>query len=286
MTTIAELLRAGSTRSLEFFPPRTDDAERRFRSALDDLSALRPSFASVTYGALGSTQDRTREIVVDLNAERPFPTMAHLTCVGHTRDEVSALLDEYASAGVRNILALGGDPPADGSDPGGEFSYAIELVEIVRAHPADFCVGVAAHPELHPRSGDRAGDRRHLADKLRLADFAITQFFFRVEDYERMVEELAALGCDRPILPGVMPFVSAAGLRRMAAMNRTTIPPGVEARLDVVADEPGAVEARGVEVAVGLCRALMAAGAPGLHLYTLNRSASVLRVWEELADGG
>jgi methylenetetrahydrofolate reductase (NADPH) len=286
MTTIADLLRAGPTRSLEFFPPRTDDAERRFRSALDELAALRPSFASVTYGALGSTQERTREIVVDMNVERPFPTMAHLTCVGHTRAEVDALLDEYASAGVRNILALGGDPPADGSDPGGEFTHAIELVEIVRAHPAGFCVGVAAHPELHPRSGDRASDRRHLANKLRLADFAITQFFFRVADYRRMVEELAALGCDRPVLPGVMPFVSAAGLRRMAAMNRTTIPAEIDERLDAVADDPGAVEELGVDVTVGVCRDLMEAGAPGLHLYTLNRSASVRRVWEELADGG
>ena len=286
MTTIATLLRAGPTRSLEFFPPRTDDAERRFRSALDDLCVLDPSFASVTYGALGSTQERTRELVVHMNAEQGFPTMAHLTCVGHTRAEVDELLDQYAREGVRNILALGGDPPADGSDPGGEFAYAIELVEVVRAHPAGFCVGVAAHPELHPRSRDRASDRRHLAAKLGLADFAITQFFFRVVDYELLVDELAALGCDRPVIPGVMPFVSIEGLRRMAAMNRTTIPAPIEERLDALAGDPGAVEALGVEVAVGLCRDLMAAGAPGLHLYTLNRSSSVLRVWDALADGG
>ena len=285
MTTIASLLHAGPTRSLEFFPPRTDDAERRFRSALDDLRGLEPSFASVTYGALGSTQERTRELVVDMNDRQPFPTMAHLTCVGHTRAEVAALLDQYAAAGVRNILALGGDPPADGSDPGGEFSYAIELVEVVRAHPARFCVGVAAHPELHPRSPDRASDRRHLAAKLRLADFAITQFFFRVADYERLVDELAALGCERPVLPGVMPFISAEGLRRMAAMNRTAIPDAIARRLEAVEHDPGAVEALGVEVAVDLCRELMAAGAPGLHLYTLNRSSSVRRVWDELANG-
>ena len=285
MTTIASLLRAGPTRSLEFFPPRTDDAERRFRSALDDLRGLEPSFASVTYGALGSTQERTRELVVDMNDRQRFPTMAHLTCVGHTRAEVAALLDQYAAAGVRNILALGGDPPADGSDPGGEFAYAIELVEVVRAHPARFCVGVAAHPELHPRSPDRASDRRHLAAKLRLADFAITQFFFRVADYERLVDELAALGCERPVLPGVMPFISAEGLRRMAAMNRTAIPDAIARRLEAVEHDPGAVEALGVEVAVDLCRELMAAGAPGLHLYTLNRSSSVRRVWDELANG-
>jgi methylenetetrahydrofolate reductase (NADPH) len=286
MTTIAAMLAAGPTRSLEFFPPRSDEAERRLRAALDDLSGLRPSFASVTYGALGSTRDRTRDLVVHMNEEQRFPTMPHLTCVGHTRADVDALLDEYASAGVRNVLALGGDPPADGSDPGGDFAHAIELVEIVRAHPAGFCVGVAAHPELHPRSPDRASDRRHLAAKLRLADFAITQFFFRVEDYERMLDELAALGCDRPVLPGVMPFVSAEGLRRMAAMNRTAIPAELGDRLDATAGDPAAVEALGVEVAAGLGRDLLAAGAPGLHLYTLNRAAPVRRVWHALANGG
>ncbi len=285
MATISTLLRAGPTRSLEFFPPRTDEGERRLRTALDDLSGLGPSFASVTYGALGSTRDRTRDLVVHMNEEQGFPTMPHLTCVGHTRADVDALLDRYAAAGVRNVLALGGDPPADGSDPGGEFAYAIELVEVVRAHPAGFCVGVAAHPELHPRSPDRAGDRRHLAAKLRLADFAITQFFFRVDDYARMLDELAALRCDRPVIPGVMPFVSAEGLRRMAAMNRTTIPPEVGDRLDAAAGDPAAVEALGVEVAAGLGRDLLAAGAPGLHLYTLNRAAPVRRVWDALADG-
>lgn len=282
MTLIADLLRTGPTRSLEFFPPRTDEAERQFERALGELAVLGPSFASVTYGALGSTQERTREIVVRMNAEHAFPTMAHLTCVGHTRAEIAALLDEYARRGVRNILALGGDPPADGRQPGGDFAHAIELVEIVRAHPAGFCVGVAAHPELHPRSGDRASDRRHLAAKLRLADFGISQFFFRVSEYERMVEELAALGCDRPVLPGVMPIVSASGLRRMAEMNRTSIPPRLGARLDAADDDADAVAAIGVEVATELCRDLIAAGAPGLHLYTLNRSESVRRIWENL----
>jgi methylenetetrahydrofolate reductase (NADPH) len=279
---IKDLIAAGPTLSLEFFPPRTDEAERRFVSALGELVALEPSFASVTYGALGSTQERTRDIVVEMNARRPFPTMAHLTCVGHTRAEIAALLDEYAETGVRNILALGGDPPADGSDPGGDFAHAIELVELVRAHPAGFCVGVAAHPELHPRSPDRESDRRHLAAKLRMADFAITQFFFRVSDYERMLDELATRACDRPILPGVMPFVSAEGLRRMAAMNGTAIPAAIERRLDAADGDPKAVEDLGVEVAADLCRRLEEAGAPGVHLYTLNRSGPVLRVVEGL----
>ena len=281
MDTIRDLIAAGPTLSLEFFPPKTEDAERRFNAALGDLAVLEPSFASVTYGALGSTQERTRDIVVRMNAERPFPTMAHLTCVGHTRADIGALLDAYAATGVRDILALGGDPP-HGSDPGGDFVHAIELVEMVQEHSAGFCVGAAAHPELHPRSPDRESDRRHLAAKLRLADFAITQFFFRVSDYERMLDELAGLGCDRPVLPGVMPFVSAEGLRRMAAMNRTTIPADIERRLEASADDAQAVEDLGVEVAADLCRQLTDAGAPGLHLYTLNRSRSVLRVAQSL----
>lgn len=286
MTSIADLIAAGPTRSVEFFPPRDEAAERQFTSALADLSGLNPSFASVTYGALGSTQARTREIVVGMNADLDFPTMAHLTCVGHTRDEIGRLLDQYAASGVRNILALGGDPAADGSDPGGDFTYAIELVEFVRAHPAGFCVGVAAHPEVHPRSPDRASDRRHLADKLRLADFAVTQFFFRTDAYLRLVEELGDLGCDRPVVAGVMPFVSAAGLHRMAAMNGTEIPSDLEARLERAGDDPEAVAALGAEVATTLSWELVEAGAPGIHLYTLNRSGPVRRVWDNLADAG
>lgn len=278
MALIRDLLAAGPTWSLEFFPPRSDEAEQRFRRTLDELAPLRPSFASVTYGALGSTQATTREIVVEMNDVRGFPTMAHLTCVGHTRAQIQALLDEYAAEGVENILALGGDPPADGSDPGGDFAYAIELLQIVREHPAGFSVGVAAHPETHPRSGDRHSDRRYLAAKLEVADFGITQFFFRAEEYARMRDELAALGCERPVLAGVMPFVSAQGVRRMAAMNRTSIPAGLDARLEIAASDDVAVEALGVEVAISLCRELVAAGAPGLHLYTLNRAGPVGRV--------
>jgi methylenetetrahydrofolate reductase (NADPH) len=284
MSRIIDLIEAGPTLSVEFFPPRTAEGERQLGDALADLAGLGPSFASVTYGALGSTRDRTRDLVVGMNAEHPFPTMAHLTCVGHTRAEIAALLDEYAASGVENILALGGDPPQDGTVAEGDFTYAIELVEIVRAHPAGFSVGVAAHPETHPRSRDREGDRRHLAAKLALADFAITQFFFRAEDYERMVEELAALGCHRPVIPGVMPFVSAAGVRRMAAMNNTRIPPGLSDRLDRVEDDPEAVTALGVETAGALCDALAARGAPGVHLYSLNRSASVRRLWDSVSS--
>jgi methylenetetrahydrofolate reductase (NADPH) len=285
MTRIADLLPSGRMLSFEFFPPRSDEAEHALEQALGELAPLEPSFVSVTYGALGSTRERTRELVVRINDEHPFPAVAHLTCVGHTRADVMALLDEYAARGIRNVLALGGDPPADGRPPGGDFAYAIELVEMVRAHPAGFSVGVAAHPELHPRSSDRASDRRHLANKLRLADFAITQFFFRTEPYLRLVDELATLGCDKPVLPGVMPIVSVSGVRRMAAMNGTAIPSELDARLDAAADDADEVARIGVEVATGLSRELLEAGAPGVHLYTLNRSAAAQRICERLWDG-
>jgi methylenetetrahydrofolate reductase (NADPH) len=282
---IVDLLAAGRTLSFEFFPPKTDEAERQLEKTIHELAPLRPSFVSVTYGAGGSTRDRTRDIVIQVNHEQLFPAMAHLTCSGHARHEITHLLDEYADAGVDNILALAGDPPADGSDAGGDFTYATELVELVRAHPGDFSIGVAAHPELHPRSGgDRRADRRHLAAKLALADFAITQFFFEVDDYLRMIDELTALGSTTPVLPGVMPpgAASLAGLKRMAGMNGSVIPAPLLDRLEAVADDAGALRDIGVEVATELSRRLLDAGAPGLHLYALNRSASVLRIVENL----
>jgi methylenetetrahydrofolate reductase (NADPH) len=204
--------------------------------------------------------------------------------VGHTRADVRALLDEYAEAGVRNILALAGDPPVDGSDPGGDFRYALELVELVRDHPGGFSVGVAAHPELHPRSGDRVGDRRHLAAKLAAADFGITQFFFRVDDYLTMVDELDALGCTTPVLPGIMPpgITGVAGLVRMAGMNGSAVPATLLDRLTAVEGDAAAQRDVAVDVATDLGRRLLDAGVPGLHLYALNRSAAVLRIVADL----
>jgi methylenetetrahydrofolate reductase (NADPH) len=284
MTRIADLLAAGPTTSFEFFPPKTDAAAVQLEKAVQELAPLQPSFVSVTYGALGSTRDRTREVVTRINDDHPFPAMAHLTCVGHTRAEVVALLETYAAAGVRNVLALGGDPPADGRDPGGEFTHACELLELVQA-VGGFSVGVAAHPELHPRSPDRVSDRRYLAEKLAAADFAVTQFFFDAAHYVELLDELAALGVDKPVIPGVLPVTNVAGLRRMAAMNGTDVPAALVARLDAVADDPAAVAAIGVEVAVELCTALLAAGAPGLHLYTMNRSSSIRAVLAALGGG-
>jgi methylenetetrahydrofolate reductase (NADPH) len=282
MARIAALLQAGPTYSFEFFPPKTDEMERQLDKTIAELALLSPSFVSVTYGALGSTRDRTRDVVMRINREQAFPCMAHLTCVGHTRDDIARLLDEYADAGVENILALGGDPPADGSDPGGEYEYAFELVQTVRSHPAGFSIGVAAHPELHPRSSDRASDRRMLAEKLEAADFGVTQFFFDADDYFRMMDELDALGCRTPVLPGIMPVITVAGVKRMAAMNGSLIPSAMLERLEAVEDDADAVVDIGVETATALCEQMIEAGAPGLHLYALNRSTSVRRIYDEL----
>jgi len=281
MAKIADLLAAGPTLSFEFSPPRTDEAAIQLAATVDELAPLHPSFVSVTYGALGSTRDRTRDAVVDINRKHSFPAMAHLTCVGQTRAELEALLADYRDNGVENILALAGDPPADGSDPGGEFTHALELVELVHGFNG-FAVGVAAHPELHPRSPDRASDRRYLAQKLAAVDFGITQFFFEVDAYRQMIDELAELGCTTPILPGVMPILSVAGIRRMSAMNNTSIPDALNERLDAADGDAEAVRQIGVEVATELCRGLLDLGVPGLHLYTLNRAESVSEIHANL----
>jgi methylenetetrahydrofolate reductase (NADPH) len=284
MARIVELLGQGPTLSFEFFPPKSDVAERQLQVVIEELAPLEPTFVSVTYGAGGSTRERTRDVVVRICKEQAFPAMAHLTCVGHRRADIDALLDDYAANGVENILALAGDPPADGSEVPGDFRYASELIEVVRGHPAGFSVGVAAHPELHPRSADRADDRRWLAAKLATVDFGVTNFFFTVEPYLAMMEELAALGCTTPVIPGVMPIgvFGAGSVRRMSAMNGTAIPAGLEADLDRFADDPPSLIEVGVELASELSRQLLDAGVPGLHLYALNRSYSVCRIVENL----
>ena len=269
MTKISDLLAAGRTSSFEFFPPKTDEAERVLEKAIGELEPLEPSFVSVTYGAGGSTRDRTRDIVIHIQRDAGITAMAHLTCIAHTRDQLTSLLGEYREAGIQNLLALAGDPPVDPDVDAGDLQYAHELVSLIH-EAGDFSVGVAAHPELHPRSnGDREADRRHLAAKLEMADFGITQFFFEAEPYLRMIDELAALGCTKPVLPGIMPVTNAGQVQRFAA----------------IADDPVAVRALGVEVATELCADLLAHGAPGLHFYTLNRSTATREIYANLDLG-
>ena len=281
MTRISDALAEGRTLSFEFFPPKTDEGLGNLHAALQELEALNPSFVSVTYGAGGTTRELTRDLVVQINQERSYPAMPHLTCIGHTRIELVELLEDYRAAGIDNILALAGDPPADGSPATGDFSYASQLIQLVR-ETGDFSVAVAAFPELHPRSPDRATDRRHLAEKLKMADFGITQFFFDVADYVRMVDELADLGCDTPVLPGVLPVVNPASAKRFAAINGASFPAELDARLAACEGDDDRVLDIAVEVATRQCLELLEAGAPGIHLYALNRSEAAKRIMAEI----
>ena len=283
MAKIRDLLDQGRTISYEFFPPKTPVGVENLLRTVDELAPTNPSFMSVTYGAGGSTRDLTAELVIGMNRDHDFPVMAHLTCVGHTQDQVKQLLAQYAESGVENILALAGDPPADGSDPGGDFRYAIELVELIRAHGADFSVGVAVQPELHPRSPDAESDRRYLAEKLDAADFGVTNFFFDPNDHLLMVEELQDLSCGTPVLPGIMLFRNTPGLVRMSTMNGSKLPsPDALERLEACGEDEAAVVDVAVELGTILCERLLAAGVPGIHLFTLNRSDAALRVIQEL----
>jgi methylenetetrahydrofolate reductase (NADPH) len=287
MTRISELLAAGPTFSFEFFPPKTDEAARTLEKTISELEELHPSFVSVTYGAGGSTRERTREIVVHIEQDTGITAMAHLTCLGHTTEQITTLLDEYRAAGITNLLALAGDPPADAPDEfdSGDFRYALELVELIRAHDG-FSIGVAAHPEGHPRSPDARSDRQHLAAKLEAADFGITQFFFEPEPYLAMVEDLAALGCTTPVIPGIMPVTNAGQVTRFAQLAGAEFPPHLATRFEAVADDPDAVRALGVELATELCARLVAEGVPGLHFYTLNRSTASREVARNLGLAG
>ena len=282
---IGELLAVGPTFSFEFFPPRSDEAEKVLEQAIEDLVPLDPSFVSVTYGAGGSTRDRTRDIVIHIQRNIGITSMAHLTCIGHSRDELVALVSEYFDVGICNLLALAGYPPADPSTDIGDMQFASELVELIR-DAGDFSIGVAAHPELHPRSGgDSIADRRYLAAKLDLADFAITQFFFEAEPYLRMVDELAALGCTKPVLPGIMPVTNAGQVQRFAQLAGAEFPPHLAKRFAEVSDDPVAVRSLGVALATDLCAELLAEGAPGLHFYTLNRSTATREIYANLGLG-
>ncbi len=281
MARIADCLAAGRTFSFEFFPPKTDAAQLTLGRTIAELEPLAPSFVSVTYGAGGSTRDRTREVVGWVRRETAITPMAHLTCTSHTRAEIAEILDAYREAGVENILALGGDPVTDGSESSSDYAFAAELVADVAAH-GTFSIGVAAHPEVHPRSPSRVEDRRHLAAKLEQADFAITQLFFDVEHWVRLVEELDALGCSKPVIPGIMPVTNAGQVQRMAQLSGAVFPAWLADRLAPVAHDPHEVRRIGVEVATELCAALLEHGAPGLHFYTLNRSSATREIYANL----
>lgn len=278
---ITDILARGPSYSFEFFPPRTPAAEEALARALVELEPLGPSYVSVTYGAGGSTREKTHEIVAGILRDTSMTPMAHLTCVGHTCQELRDIVARYRDAGVENILALGGDPPKDVELPPSELHHAVELVRLVR-EVGDFAVGVAAHPEPHPRSPSVESDRAHTAEKLAEADFAITQFFFDARHYFDLVESLGTLGVDKPVIAGIMPATAIGSITRMSELQGSEFPAWLAEKLYAVQDDPEAVFAVGVEEATRLCRELIEGGVPGLHFYTMNRSRATRMIYENL----
>jgi len=286
---IADAFAAGEspTVSFEFFPPKTPEAEQRLFETVGRLAPLAPTFVSVTYGAGGTTRRLTIDIVRRIKREIGMEAMAHLTCVGHTSDELAEILDLLTAAGIENVLALRGDPPR-GSDtfaavPGG-FAHAGELAAFIRSRWR-VCVGGAAYPETHPEAPDAETDLRHLKAKVDAgAEFLVTQLFFDPAQYFSFAARARAMGITVPIVPGIMPVTSVSQIERFTTMCGARIPDRLRERLERVREDDDAVAGVGIAWAVEQCRALLHGGAPGLHFYTLNRSHSTSEIVRTLRE--
>lgn len=262
--------------SFEFFPPKTDEGVANLLKALEDLAPLQPGFVSVTYGAGGSTRDRTVELVTRIKRETGIEAMAHLTCVGHTREELRELLQRLAEAKLDNLLVLRGDPPQGEKtfvQAAGGFQYASELVRFIREEDFNFCLGGACYPEGHVETGSRDDDLRHLKEKVDAGlDFVVTQLFFDNAFYFDFVERARRAGINIPIVPGIMPITNYEQVQRFTRMCGATVPMRLALQLERVKDQPDAVVQLGVAHATVQCMELLARGVPGIHFYTLNKS--------------
>ena len=282
-------VKSGLTYSFEFFPPKDTEGEERLWAAMSQLESIAPDFISVTYGAGGSTRDRTIRITSEITARIHVPTVAHLTCVGSTRTELIEILGKYRSAGIKSILALRGDPTGGPRAPWtpteGGLSHADELVTLA-AEFGGFTIGVAAFPDGHPSSnGDIDKDVQVLLEKeKRGATFATTQFFFDVTKWKTLVDKLAAKGSTLPIIPGILPVTNVKQLNRMAELSGVPIPAHISERFSKIEDNADDVRKLGVEIATKLCEDLLEAGAPGLHFYTMNTSSATREIYSQIKD--
>jgi len=275
--------------SFEFFPPKTDEGMKNLEATIVSLKPLKPSFISITYGAGGSTRAKTVELVTHVKRDIGLEAAAHLTCVGHSRAELRAILAELSAKGVENLIALRGDPPKGQTrfEPAPDgFRYASELVRFIRSD-FPFCIGVAGYPEKHIEAADMEADLRHLKEKTDAGgDFVVTQLFFDVEVYRKFVARLKAMGVDRPVIAGVMPITDTEQIKRFTQMCGATIPVDLLKRLDAAGDDKTRVIDIGIEHAARQCEELLRAGAPGIHFYTLNRSHATQEVFARLTAAG
>ncbi|HMN76288.1 MAG TPA: methylenetetrahydrofolate reductase [NAD(P)H] [Burkholderiaceae bacterium] len=268
--------------SFEFFPPNTPVGVEKLKIVVQELGALAPQYFSVTYGAGGSTRDKTLSAVMDI-AAAGFTAAPHLSCVGSTRDNIAETLATYRERGIRRVVALRGDQPS-GTATAGEFRYASELVGFIReTQGKDWHIEVAAYPEVHPQQRYAAKDLQHFADKMKAgADGAITQFFFNPDAYFHFVEEVRKLGVTQPIVPGIMPFHNFAKIAQFAARDGIEIPRWVALKMEGYLDDAASIRAFGLDVVSALCRRLIEGGAPGLHFYTMNQAPLVVELCERL----